>query len=82
MYICLLSKSGHDEEFLNLNSNWLDPSSLLPEMFVTWRSRKDLAESKIGCFRFFYSLTVQMEGFIESNKALGLTGTELVAFVE
>ena len=71
----LIVKIWNDEEFLNLNSNWLEPSSLLPGRFVTWRSRKDIAESKICCLRFFYSSTYQMEGFIESSRALGLTGT-------
>ena len=80
--LCLVIKSGHDEELLNLNSNWLDPSILLMDRFVTWRSRLDLAESKFGCLRFFYSLTVEMESYIESGKALGLTGEELKAFVE
>ena len=78
----LILKSGPNEELLSLNSDRLDPSYLQPDRFVTWRSRQDLAEYKFGCLRFFYSLIGKMEGFIESGKALGLTGTELIAFVE
>ena len=33
--LCLAIKSGHDEELLNLNYNWLDPSILLTDRFVT-----------------------------------------------
>ena len=33
--LCFILKSGHDGKLLNLNSNWLDPSSLHPDRFVT-----------------------------------------------
>ena len=59
--LCLLLKSGHDEGFLSLNFNWLDPSSLHPDRFATWRSWQNLAENRFVCLRFFFSLTVKME---------------------
>ena len=80
--LCFILKFGHEGELLNLNSNWLDPSSLHLDRFVTWRSWQDLAENKFGWLRFYCSSIVKMEKIIESGLSLGLTGKELVAFVE
>ena len=72
----------HASELFNLKHKLGRSLYVLKNPVVTWRSRQDLAERIFASLRFNYSLTVEMEGFIESGKALGLEGDALKKFVE
>lgn len=79
---CHVINCQYASELFNLKHKLARSQYVLKDPVVTWRSRQHLAERNFASLRFNYSLTVKMESFIESGKALGLEGDALKKFVE